>query len=78
MAKRAIATIRWKKSTGCWVCSEERLEATRKSYLVREVAGLVRERWERAGELGQLRVYGKGGRIQHERTYGRDPRRFPG
>jgi len=78
MAKRAIATIRWKKTSRLWVCAEERLDATRKSYLVREVARLLRERRERERELSQLRVFGRDGRIQFERTYGRDPRRFPG
>lgn len=31
-----------------------------------------------AGKLAQLVIHGKDGRIQSERTYGKDPRRTPG
>jgi hypothetical protein len=42
------------------------------------MARIARGKWEQDGELSQLRIFGKNGRIQSERTYGRDPRRFPG
>ena len=33
---------------------------------------------EEEGGLAQLRIKGKDGRVQEERTYGKDPRRYPG
>lgn len=38
----------------------------------------ARSRWENHGELCQLVVHGRNGRIQYEHTYGRDPRRRKG
>jgi hypothetical protein len=78
MVQRVVYTIRWQKHTQRWVCRELQWDDGLKAGLVQSVARYCVARWENEGKLGQLRIFGKNGRIQSERTYGRDPRRFPG
>lgn len=49
-----------------------------KTTAVHAGAGLARSRWLTFGKLGQLVIHGKDGKIQSERTYGKDPRRYRG
>lgn len=78
MVKRVVYTIRWRRDTVSWVCRELLWDEVPKASLVRSVAEYCVARWQNEGELSQLRIFGKNGRIQSERTYGRDPKRFPG
>lgn len=75
---REIYTIRWRKDAKVWVCVQFNSFRSNKAGFVRHMARQLRRRWQFAHVRCQLRVYGKNGRIQFERTYGRDPRRFPG
>lgn len=74
--RRTILTVRWNKSRAWWHSPEMRMAETVKKYLIARLAEFLRDRWKE-GTPGQLRVYGKNGRIQFERTYGRDPKRYP-
>jgi hypothetical protein len=47
----------------------------KKSDAVKEGGRRGRE-IERAGGLAQLRIKGQNGRVESERTYGKDPRRY--
>jgi hypothetical protein len=57
---------------------EEKFAWTTKEYALTESRRYARVRWLKHGELGQLVVHGKDGRIRFEATYGRDPRRYKG
>lgn len=50
----------------------------RKVDAVKFTVSLAKGRWLMAGMLGTLKIKGRNGRIQDERTYGRDPRNIPG
>lgn len=74
--RRTILTVRWDRTRHAWHCREAGWEAEIKVYLIRKAAAFMRDLWKDRTP-GQLRVYGKNGRIQFERTYGRDPKRYP-
>lgn len=75
---REVYTIRWRKDVKQWICPQLNISFSPKTEFIRIMAGRLRHRWRDAMVPCQLRVYGKNGRIQFERTYGRDPRRFRG
>lgn len=75
---REVYAVRWVQRTRRWWCPQNGLTDPRKLALIRVLARKLARRWTFAHVLCQLRIYGKNGRIQSERTYGRDPRRFPG
>lgn len=78
--KREVWSVRWNKGSELWDILCERWhvasEATKK-LAVSDAADRCRSR-QAVGELVQLKVYNKNGRIAFERTYGRDPRRTKG
>lgn len=92
--RRVVVSIRWDSGEqrwearfpdgfqGCLVRGRKvdlpPLRCETQQPLVRRLARYLRHCWREARALGQLRVFCKNGRVQHERTYGRDPRRFPG
>lgn len=85
MARRKVVAVRWDKRLKLWVARPHTRFSGRpfagwrlKAEAVMEAASLLRNNWEVGDQLGQLRVYGKSGRIQFERTYGKDPKRFAG
>lgn len=88
---REVYAVRWSRAVGRWTCPQLNLWTGRadpaissadapstKAELVRLLARRLARRWTHAHIASQLRVFGKHGRIQFERTYGRDPRRFKG
>lgn len=79
MARR-IVTVQWVRNRGLgfWRATNVRhLHFTRKDRAVKAAAAECRRALER-GELSELRIKGKSGRIQDARTYGADPRRSKG
>ena len=48
------------------------------SFRTKAEAVTAAVRQAETAELGQVVIKGRNGRIQSERTYGADPRRFPG
>lgn len=50
----------------------------RKTDAVAKARFFARARWEERVEPAQLVVHKRNGRVQYERTYGRDPRRHVG
>lgn len=81
---RTIFRIAWSAREGRWVLSRRSATASFepqtfrfKVYAIAVAAQRCRE-LERGGELAQLVVHGKSGRIQFERTYGADPERSRG
>lgn len=82
MAKREVWSVRWDKSSRWWhvvdhlrnVIYSYRVKAVAVSTAASECRGV----WEGGGNLAQLRVFNKNGRIAFERTYGKDPRRTKG
>jgi hypothetical protein len=78
MKTREVYSIRWHSGARVWVCPQlNRMSTSGKLAFVRRLAEHLRRRWRFAHVLCQLRVFGKNGRIQFERTYGRDPKRYP-
>lgn len=78
MAAREVYTVRWVRRVGQWYCPQYGFSDLRKVALIRQLAVKLRRRWRFAHVPCQLRVFGKHGRIQFERTYGHDPRRYKG
>lgn len=77
-SRREVYAVRWNRSAKLWVCPQLDMGSGKKSAFVEQMAKYLQRRWKFAHVLCQLRVYGRNGRIQYERTYGADPRRFPG
>lgn len=76
---RTIYYVQWSKAIGQWVCRESGDRDRQKLSLVTRVAARCRRRWRsKQRVLSQLKIMGKNGRIQSERTYGQDPARYPG
>lgn len=75
---REVYAVRWNKEAACWVCPQLNLSRPSQMGLVRVLATRLRRRWQFAHVPCQLKVFRKNGRIGFERTYGRDPKRFPG
>lgn len=75
---REIYSIRWDRRSRLWICPQLGSYLSHKLPFVAMLARKLRRRWKFAHVLCQLRIYGKNGRIQSERTYGKDPRRFKG
>lgn len=83
---REVYAVRWSRAVGRWTCPQLNLwtgrgeadQASTKAEFVRLLARRLARRWTHAHIASQLRVFGKHGHIQFERTYGRDPRRFKG
>lgn len=72
---------RWSGEGNRWKVTEDgtRINTTRtKAQAVRFAVDLARGRWQTDGQLGTLKIKGRAGRIQDERTYGKDPRRTKG
>lgn len=79
MSQREVYFIHWSETRQEWVCIEDGSHDAIKLRLVKLVAMRLRRRWRGRGHvLSQLKIMGKNGRFQSERTYGRDPKRFPG
>lgn len=65
---------------GLWAVTRDRVVVgvfERKAEAVDYAAARGRASWA-AGQPAQLFIKGRSGRIQDERTYGRDPRHIPG
>ncbi|AOH36888.1 DUF2188 domain-containing protein [Luteimonas sp. JM171] len=65
---------------GLWKVTRDRVvvgDFERKAEAVDYAAARGRAAWA-AGQPAQLFIKGRNGRIQDERTYGRDPRHIPG
>lgn len=74
---REVYTIRWVRRTHAWYCAQIGYAHRYKLSLIATLATKLRRRWKFAHVPCQLRIFGKNGRIQSERTYGHDPRRYP-
>lgn len=73
-AERTKGGNRWEatqdsKRIGVW---------RRKVDAVAFTVSVAKGRWLNLQQLGTLKIKGRNGRIQDERTYGRDPRNIPG
>lgn len=81
MSRRKIR-VRWFNTVSLWgfrdTFEEQEHRYARKEDAVWAARYLARGRWRNNGELTQLIVCGKNGRIQYENTYGKDPRRSKG
>lgn len=79
--KRAVYRVQYIGESwqirGPGVTTPDRWHAA-KTTAVHAAASLARSRWQTFGQLGQVVIHGKDGRIQSERTYGKDPRRHRG
>jgi hypothetical protein len=78
---REVLTVRWAKPIRQWWCPQLRRfndTGATKAVFVAALAARLRSLWRTSHRLGQLKVFGKNGRIQFERTYGRDPKRRKG
>lgn len=76
--KREVYALRWNRTAQRWHCPQTGQSTAQKQPLLRQLAQQLRKRWRSLHIPCQLRVYGQHGRIQFERTYGRDPKRYPG
>lgn len=87
MAKQTLTRceVRYDSTRKCWIFRErwdgkwdESGFGARKADLLRDVAIALKAR-VKEGEYGfSLRIYGKNGRVQDERSYGHDPRKSKG
>lgn len=78
---REVYTVRWNRNARRWHCPQlglTNVERENKVAFVYRLAVKLHRRWKFAHVLCQLKVFGKNGRIQSERTYGKDPKRYPG
>jgi hypothetical protein len=79
--RRRVYRVQYHRRTRRWEARQSRLlviSMPRKADVVRWTRHHLRWQWSDRGELCQLVIHGKDGRIQTEHTYGRDPRRSKG
>lgn len=80
-ARRRIGRIQWRKSRLSWEFSQDGLESQffrTKLQAIERGAVRMRWLWEQLGDLSQLVIYNRNGRIASERTFGKDPVRHSG
>ena len=80
MKKRRIQYEVLPNGDGLWKITRDRVVVgyfERKAEAVSEAAARGRACWAN-GQLAQLFIKGRDGKIKDERTYGRDPRHIPG
>lgn len=80
MKKRIVVRVRWDKARGLWVAllGPEEVGFATQAEAVDWACKAAYEMWRTGGKLSQVVLHGRNGRIRWERTYGKDPARYPG
>lgn len=78
--KRLVFRVRWNKDLRQWeLCNSNGVTTdayTLKRGMVQTARAHVKQYWKEDGQLAQLVVHKKDGKIELEATYGKDPRRY--
>ena len=82
MVKRWIYRVQWDKKSKAWVLTYpnkfQKYGFAVKADAVVEGRECARHAYQANGDLTQLVVHKKDGKIQFENTYGKDPSKYPG
>jgi len=78
MAKRRVLHVVHDKSDDSWKIRKEGSERASSSHDTKADASQTAFERGRNTPNSQVKVHGMNGKIQEERTYGNDPRKYPG
>ena len=78
--KRAVFRVQYRPNLGWCVMFERTIDSSfgLQCRAIRHAVFWARQAWKVRGQVAQVVLHGRDGRIRWERTYGADPKRRPG